>query len=115
MNKEYNLEEAVNRMLELGKQAQDNMNHVAKAFEELVSMFEQDKGEDSKELKLDALVITPNYHSLDRTSGSWKASKEQDMPFYFQTTLGHDYGTLTLEEAEQLRDFLTDRINYLKS
>lgn len=57
------------------------------------------------------LIVTPN-------TTTWENANTSDTPFFIQANT-HDYSedvflVLTIEQAEELRDFLTKKIDYLK-
>lgn len=63
----------------------------------------------------DTLEVSPNY---DNDNGDWESSIGQVEPIYIQITeQGFEDGSvcmgLTLEHATELRDFLSEKIDYL--
>lgn len=105
------LKEIMERAVELGQ----IVSELAKAVEDLQLASEQaNDDKDEEELKLGDIHFSSNY-------GSWKESKLSDKsskPFYYESSLGtdgHAFGEFTIEEAEELVEFLTEKINYLKS
>lgn len=113
MTKQLNLEDAISKTVEFGRLMQESASELAKVFEGLQLSLEQidEIIIDDEELKLGDIHFSSNH-------SSWKMSKDSRKPFYYESSLGadgHGFGEFTLEEAEQLVEFLTEKINYLKS
>lgn len=59
-----------------------------------------------------------DYLKMHSNYDSWKASREKESPFFVEIVKGINMSRacmqLNIEQAEQLRDYLTHKIDYLK-